>query len=169
MPVIERTTFDQTEFRTVMGHFPTGVVVVASESNGIKSALTLQSFQSLSLEPALILVSVAKTSTSWPSIAANGTFAVTYLSADQGPLARQFSRQDGGDKFEGVELSETPVHKQPLLSGGSAWVECELDAVHDGGDHHIVVARVVSLGLLKKSTEPIVFFSSKFAELNAAV
>lgn len=165
MSATQAPTYDHMKFRQVMGHFPTGVVVVAAATSDGKAALTLQSFQSLSLNPALILISVAKTSTSWPGIRRHGSFAVTFLADHHGGLARQFSRSDGGNKFEDVHLSATPLHGHPVLTEGSAWVECEIAEVFEGGDHDIVIARVTDLELLERAANPLVFFGSQFAAL----
>lgn len=156
---------DPALFRSIMGLFPTGVVVVSARTAEGDAALTLQSFQSLSLDPQLILISVAKTSTSWPAVQALGTFGVTFLADHQGELARQFSRSAAPDKFAGVELVATPEHRHPLIAEGTAWLECSIVHVYDGGDHAIVVARVTSLGTFENTENPLLFFGSAFAEL----
>ena len=159
---------DQSHFRKTLGHFPTGVVIVAADTAAGRVGLTLQSFMSLSLDPALILLSVAKTSTSWPRIAARGTFAVSILAEHQSMIARQFAR-NGVDKFAGVTTVAGRVYGNPVIAGSIAWLECELHSVHSGGDHDIVVAQVRDLDVTAETQgeaqKPLVFCQASFPHL----
>lgn len=155
-------SIDEQTFRKVMGHFPTGVVTVTATGTLGRAAMTLQSFQSLSLDPQLILVSVAKSSSSWPTIREIGSFAVAVLAEDQSHIARSFSRR-GTDKFEGVDIEVSPVFGHPIPCGAIASMECVIRSIYDGGDHEIVVAEIQSLRLAADSTSPLVFFASQFS------
>lgn len=141
---MSNTLIEGSTFREVMGHFPTGVVVVTSMNGGEPLGMTLQSFVSLSLEPPLVLLSVARTSRTWPRIAEAGHFVVNILAEGQGELARTFARS-GADKFAGVRLAECPRASAPVLAEAVAWIGCEIRAEYDGGDHLIVVAQVNEL------------------------
>ncbi len=155
--------------RSVLGHFPTGVVIVTAGHDGEPAGMTLQSFMSLSLDPPLVLLSVAKTSASWPRISAGGRFLINILSESQAALARQFSRS-GTDKFAGVSYELDRRLGGPLLTGVSAWVDCRAEAEHDGGDHTIVVARVLDAALPATDTggtPPLIFHRSGFPRLSA--
>jgi flavin reductase (DIM6/NTAB) family NADH-FMN oxidoreductase RutF len=132
--------------------------------------MTCQSFSSLSLDPPLVMVSPAKTSTTWPRIRATGRFAVNVLGAHQREVSGAFARS-GTDKFAGQAWVPGATTGAPLLTGSIAHVECELDVVHDAGDHDIVVGRVVALdapGLDAPVTdgtatvEPLVYFRSGY-------
>lgn len=158
---------DQQTFRRVMGHFPTGVVAVTASDGIERAAMTLQSFQSLSLDPQLVLISVAKTSTSWPTIRRIGSFAVTVLADHQSEIARGFSRR-GADKFEGIDTVETPVFGHPAPREAVATMECRIQEIHEGGDHDIVVAELVTLDLGEHHERPLVFFASAFAGVEPA-
>ncbi|WP_239502212.1 flavin reductase family protein, partial [Streptomyces qinglanensis] len=99
---------------------------------------------------------VGRTSTSWPRIARAGVFCVNVLAADQGELCRAFA-VSGADKFAGVSHRPAPVTGSPLLAGVAAWIDCEIHAVHTGGDHLIVVGRVRALDAAEDAGDPLVF------------
>ncbi len=129
--------------RHVLGHFGTGVIVVTAQTPTGATGLTCQTFQSLSLDPALVSFSPARTSRSWPQIREEGTFCVNVLAADQSELSVQFATS-GIDKFAGVTWAPAPLGS-PILDGVTAWIECSLWREYDGGDHTIVVGEVLSL------------------------
>ena len=135
---------DEAHFRQVMGRFCTGVTVVTGMADGQPAGFTAQSFTSLSLHPPLVTFSPARTVGSWPRIRAAGTFAVNVLSDQQEALSRRFASR-GIDKFLGVGWRPGPATGSPLLEGCIAWVEGRVVAEHDGGDHQIVVGRVLDL------------------------
>jgi 3-hydroxy-9,10-secoandrosta-1,3,5(10)-triene-9,17-dione monooxygenase reductase component len=155
--------------RTVLGHFPSGVVIVTTADDSGPAGMTLQSFMSLSIDPPLVLLSVAKTSTSWPRIAARGHFTVNVLSADQAELARQFARS-GTDKFAGVSYTMAAGSGGPQLEGASAWIDCRAETEYEGGDHTIVVARVLDARISPvdaHAAAPLVFHRSGFPRLDS--
>ncbi|MEV8547209.1 flavin reductase family protein [Streptomyces sp. NPDC051572] len=164
---MDETTVDAQQFRDVLGHFPTGVAVITAETPSGPAGMTVQSFMSLSLSPPLILLSVSKTSTTWPKIQAGEGLAISILSQFQGPLARQFASKSP-DKFAGVHVS-TGVHTgSPILSDSSAWVEARIRNIYDGGDHHIVVCSVLDLQInqeLGMHRQPLLFFRAAFSRL----
>jgi 3-hydroxy-9,10-secoandrosta-1,3,5(10)-triene-9,17-dione monooxygenase reductase component len=130
--------------RAAMGAFCSGVVVVAAISDhGSPVGFTCQSFVSLSLEPPLISISPAKTSSTWPEIRQSGRFVVNVLAHDQARLSANFARS-GGDKFDGVDWSSSP-NGSPILTGVSAWIDCTLSHEYDGGDHTIAIGRVTTV------------------------
>jgi flavin reductase (DIM6/NTAB) family NADH-FMN oxidoreductase RutF len=145
--------------RTVLGTFTTGVVVVTAVADG-PIGFTCQSFASLSLEPPLISFSPARTSTTWPRIREIGRFAINVLAHDQSELSERFAAQ-GVDRFAGVEWSASP-YGSPVLAGVSAWLDAELVAEHDGGDHTIVVAAVRALER-DPQRHPLIFYRGHYA------
>lgn len=150
----------------MLGHFPTGVAVVTGRCADGPVGLTIQSFMALSLDPAMILVSIDRTSKSWPLIAEQSRFVVNVLSTEQEALALAFAKS-GGPKFDGVLWAPGPITGAPILEGSLSWVECEVQDTFDGGDHHIVTARVVDLGAdADPSKHPLVFLRSRFARLH---
>ena len=159
----ERAPVDPGVFRRVLGDFASGVTVVtapAAEDETGPAGFACQSFASLSLEPPLVSFMVARTSTSWPRIARAGVFCVNVLSSAQGELCRAFA-VSGADKFAGVAHAPAPVTGSPLLEGVSAWIDCEIHAVHTGGDHLIVVGRVRALDARAEGGDPLVFHRGK--------
>ncbi|QBR91029.1 flavin reductase family protein [Nocardioides euryhalodurans] len=131
-------------FRDVLGRFATGLTVVSATGEDGPVGMTVQGFLSLSLEPPLVLVSMARTSRAWPVIERAGTFCVTILAADQQWLAELMATR-GADKFRDLAWTPSPATGSPLLPGGLGHVDCRVEAVHDGGDHLLVVGRVLDL------------------------
>jgi 3-hydroxy-9,10-secoandrosta-1,3,5(10)-triene-9,17-dione monooxygenase reductase component len=133
---------DEATFRRALGRFVTGVTVMtARAADGRLAGMTVNSFNTLSLDPPLVLWSIALKSPSFPVFHDAGRYAVNILAQDQQALARQFSHA-ALDKFAGVEI-HGGLGGVPLISGAAAHLECELAARHPGGDHEILVGRVV--------------------------
>ncbi|SRR5258708_1732583 len=133
---------DPRAFRRCLGLFATGVTVISAMENGAPIGMTANSFSSVSVDPPLILWSVQKSSKSFPALRAADCFAVNVLASDQVPLATQFARS-GTDKFATAKWQKGKIGV-PLLDGVAARFECCREAVHDGGDHTIIVGRVLS-------------------------
>lgn len=150
--------------RHVMGHFATGLTVITASTEAGPAGMTCQSFASLSLEPALVTFSPARTSTTWPLLRAAGRFAVNILPAEHQYLAAQFARS-ATDKFAGVEHSPSPLGS-PVLDQALAWVDCELEQEYDGGDHTIVVGAVRALNA-RAGADPLVFFKGAYVGLGS--
>jgi 3-hydroxy-9,10-secoandrosta-1,3,5(10)-triene-9,17-dione monooxygenase reductase component len=154
-------SFDR-HFRTVLGHFATGVAIVTARENGEAIGMTVQSFCSLSLDPPLILLCPAKSSTSWPKIEKAGRLCVNLLAEGQADLARQFA-QSGSDKYQGVSWSPAPRTGSPILMEALGWIDCEIQDMYPGGDHVVVICRVLDLQALPG--RPLVFFQSGFQRI----
>jgi flavin reductase (DIM6/NTAB) family NADH-FMN oxidoreductase RutF len=147
---------DQAAFRTVLGHYPTGVVVVTATGDDGPAGLAIGSFTSLSLDPPLILFCPGKTSTSWPRIEAAGAFCVNVLAEDQEQISRTFAGR-GTDKFAGLGWRPAGATGSPVLAGVLAWIDCRIERIDEGGDHWIVVGRVLDLEV-EREGRPLVFF-----------
>lgn len=153
------------QFRGVLGHFASGVVVIAGHGAHGPAGLAVQSFSALSQDPPMVMFAVDRSSRSWPGVASAERFAVSILAADQHEVARGFSRS-GTDKFAAVKWSRGPATSAPVIDEALAWVECELAAVHPGGDHVIVTADVLALHLSKhEAPSPLLFYRSGFPRL----
>lgn len=157
---------DSADFRRVLGHFPTGVVVITAVHDGEPAGLAIGSFSSVSLDPPLVGFFPAKSSSTWPRIEAAGSFCVNVLHEDQGDVCRTFA-QSGGDKFSAVTWEPAPTTGAPLLDGALAWIDCRLDQVVDGGDHYFVMGLVTALGT-GRDGGPLVFFRGKYGGLDFA-
>lgn len=149
------------QFRRVLGHFCSGLTIVAGVSAGEPVGFTCQSFSSLSLDPPLVSFSVARTSTSWPRIRNSDGFCVSILTTAQKSLCSAFA-VSGADKFAGVTWTPGPVTGSPVIDGALAWVDCEIEAVHPGGDHLIVVGRVRALVATVTGAEPLLYYRAAF-------
>ncbi|MDQ0620506.1 flavin reductase family protein [Arthrobacter globiformis] len=152
--------------RDVLGHFATGLTVITAATENGPAGFTCQSFASLSLEPALVTFSPARTSSTWPLLRQAGRFTVNILPADHQHLAAQFARS-GADKFAGVDHSPSPLGN-PVLEGALAWVDCELRQEYDGGDHTIVVAAVHALSA-RSGVDPLLFFKGGYVSVQPLV
>ena len=147
-------------FRDVLGRFCTGVTVVTSMSGGQPVGMTCQSFTSVSLDPPLVLFCPAKTSRAWPQMQRAGFFCVNLLSHDQLELSNGFASK-GSDKFHGVPWRPSATGA-PLLEGVLGWVDCTVYAVHEAGDHYVVIGRVMDLGV-EEAPHPLLFYKGQYA------
>jgi 3-hydroxy-9,10-secoandrosta-1,3,5(10)-triene-9,17-dione monooxygenase reductase component len=153
-------TIDPKQFRSALGAFTTGVTVVTTRDGaGADVGLTANSFNSVSLDPPMVLWSLAKTSGSLQAFVDNGHFAVHILSNRQEETSQRFARR-GIDKFEGQTLTRG-VAAVPLLSGCSARFECRTAYRYEGGDHVIFVGEV--LNFENFGLPPLVFQSGSYA------
>lgn len=146
---------DQAVYRQVMGHFPTGVVVVASPGPTGPVGTAIGSFFSISLDPALVGFCIGTSSSSWPGIREAGVFCVSVLAEDQEGVSRAFA-QKGADKFAGLGY-KAMASGSPRIDDCVAWIDCDLEAVHGGGDHDIVVGRVREMAI-EREVRPLIFF-----------
>ena len=129
--------------REVMSSYPTGVTIVAGrEESGEPYGLTVNSFTSVSLDPPLVLVCIARTSTSHDRLVDAPHFAVNVLSAGQAEVAMRFAQEPSEGRFDRRDWRESRTGV-PILEGTTAWLECRAEHVVDGGDHTILVGRVV--------------------------
>lgn len=149
--------------RQTVGHFVTGVTVVALATDEAVHAMTANSFTSLSLDPPLVLFCAGK-ATRVGQLARVGTaFCVSILQQDQRDLSTYFA---------GAWKAEEPPpftfeswHGTPFLTGSAAALACDVADVHDGGDHWIVVGRVLGLRRVEEGADPLVFHAGRYAAL----
>jgi 3-hydroxy-9,10-secoandrosta-1,3,5(10)-triene-9,17-dione monooxygenase reductase component len=147
-------------FRAVLGHFATGVAIVTAVCEVEPVGMTVQSFCSLSLDPPLILLCPGLSSTSWPKIEASGQLCVNLLAEGHEKIAGQFART-GADKYAGVSWTPSADTGSPMIDGALAWIDCKIEASYPGGDHVIVVCRVLDLAA-RTDLRPLIFFQSGF-------
>lgn len=162
---MSQATFDSPHFRNVMGHLPTGVSIVTGHGEGGPAGLAVGSFMSVSLEPPLIAVSPALTSTSWPTIRETGGFCVNVLGQGQAEVARRFA-VSGGDKFADLEWRRGPSGA-PILAGAVAWIDCRTESEQVAGDHWLVLGRVLELDV-EEPGDPLIFHRGAFDRFRAA-
>jgi 3-hydroxy-9,10-secoandrosta-1,3,5(10)-triene-9,17-dione monooxygenase reductase component len=152
---------DPKEFRSVLGHFPTGVTVVAGADDSGAHGLAIGSFFSISLDPPLVGFCVGESSQSWAKVAATGKFSVNVLSEHQVEVSNMFAGK-AEDKFAGSSWTPGPVTGSPWIDDAVAHLDCELETVHPGGDHQIVVGRVRSLQVHRTDHGPLLFFKGGY-------
>jgi len=156
----ERSPDDARRFRSALGAFATGVTIVTTrDAAGSDVGLTANSFNSVSLEPPMVLWSLAKTAGSLPAFLAATHFAVHVLAADQEELSLRFAAR-GSPKFVGLDLERGPA-QVPLLRGCSARFQCRTAFRHEGGDHVIFVGAVESFD--QSDRPPLIFHGGRYA------
>lgn len=156
------SNFDQTRFKEVLGHFATGVTVVTAVEDGLPVGFTCQSFTALSLDPPMIAIAPAKSSTSWPKIAKAGAFCINILADDQEAVCRSFG-VSGSDKFANVSW-HFGVSGTPVIDSSLAVIECDLGAIYDAGDHELVTGHVLAMDL--GCGAPLLFYRSRFSRIS---
>ena len=138
---------DEDHYRAVVSRFVTGVTVMTSlDASGQPHGMTANAVSSLSLDPLLVLVCVERTTTMAEVVVGGGVFALSVLAADQVELSDRFADVDRGfgvEEFDGVS-THAGVTGAPLLDGATAWLDCQLHGVAEGGDHLIVIGEVLS-------------------------
>ncbi|MGA7538994.1 MAG: flavin reductase [Steroidobacteraceae bacterium] len=147
-------------FRGALGAFATGVTIVtARDGEGRDIGLTANSFNSVSLDPPMVLWSLAKSARSLPAFLAAPYFAVHVLAADQEELSKRFATR-GSEKFAGLDV-ERGASQVPLLRGCSARFHCRTAFRHEGGDHVIFVGAVEAFD--HSDRPPLVFHEGRYA------
>ena len=135
---------DAATFRAALGQWPTGVTLVTTAVDGQWYGVTASSFSSVSLDPPLVSVCLARSAFAHDLVLASGAFGVTILAKDQAELGQRFARFEAGvDRFEGASW-ETASTGSPLLSQALGWLDCVVEHAYSGGDHTIFVGRVES-------------------------
>jgi len=161
-----RAGSDARTFRDALGCFATGVTVVTAICpDGTPIGLTANSFTSVSLDPPLLLVCIANNAGSAPYLKDAERFAVNVLQIGQQPTSNRFAGK-GEDRF-GITPWELGEFGTPVLSGSLSSFECSRDAVHDGGDHFILVGRVLK-AIFEPRRDPLLYFRGKYRKLHFA-
>jgi flavin reductase (DIM6/NTAB) family NADH-FMN oxidoreductase RutF len=155
----EPGSIDELSFRDVLGNFATGVTIVTATIDGEQVGMSANSFTSVSLDPPLVAFCAAHTSTTYPRIREAGHFCVNVLAEEQADVARLFSLR-GVDRFQAISWRPSPTGAA-IIDGALAWVDCEIHAEHDAGDHVIVVGRVVACEAFAMR-HPLLFFRGGF-------
>lgn len=157
--------FDPREFRDALGRFATGVTIVTTtDADGRPVGVTANSYNSVSLDPPLVLWSLAKTARSMEAFQNAKAFAIHILGREQQDLASRFASR-GEDKFAGLALT-TGAGGVPVLPDCAAHFECETTYAYEGGDHVIFVGRVVSFE--KRDKAPLLFHQGRFSRMETA-
>jgi flavin reductase (DIM6/NTAB) family NADH-FMN oxidoreductase RutF len=154
--------FDQSLLRQAFGCFPSGVTAFCGLLDGAAEGMAASSFTSVSLDPALVSVCVANTSTTWPKLAKLDRLGLSVLAGDHAPIARALASKTG-DRFGGVDWTATESGAV-FVHGATLWLECAPFKRVAAGDHEIVVLQIVALAMYP-DVAPMVFHRSNFHEL----
>jgi flavin reductase (DIM6/NTAB) family NADH-FMN oxidoreductase RutF len=161
------TMVDPGDFRRAAGRFASGIVVVTTSLDGIGHAMTVTAFTSVSLEPQLVLFCAEKIARFHDAVLATGTWAVSVLNEEGEKTARWLATR--GRPLEGqldaFRHHPGPVTAAPILDDALAALECRTTAVHDGGDHTIVVGEVLGVSEPRPQGGPLLYYSSRYRRL----
>lgn len=155
---------DEKLFRQACGCFATGVTVVTGRlDDGAPIGVTVNSFSSVSLDPPLVLFSLDKNALSFDAFSMTKYFAFNILNEDQKHFSNNFATQSP-DKFKDIDYykSENGV---PLLKDGLGVIECQMHAVHEGGDHQIIVGEVINITCTSGGKNPLLYYKGAYAAL----
>lgn len=153
-------------FRGVMGRFATGVSLMTTVLDGAPHGMTANAVTSVSLDPLLVMVSVERRTVMAERVMASGVFALSFLAAGQQEVSNRFADSDrplDERQFAGIETVEA-VTGAPVLLEGLGWLDCEVWAVHDGGDHVLVLGEVLALSE-GADEHPLVFYRGGYRGL----
>ena len=156
---------DPQEFRSIIGHFVTGVTVITTAADGRLQGMTAHAVTSLSLDPVMVLVCVDKATHTHGILEQSGVFAVNILAEHQEDVSRLFAKRAepeiGTLRGQPYEIGETGA---PILSDCLAYLECRVKDVLIGGDHSIFLGEVVNERIVN-DVKPLVFFRGKYHAL----
>ena len=157
-------TVEPRAFRDTLGRYPTGVsIITTADEKGVWSGATIGSFSSLSLSPPLVLFCLDKSALCHPAFTVAKNYAVNVLAEDQTHLSNMFASRNArpwGDLDTRVGTTGAP-----LLADCVAWIECEMEAIHPGGDHDIFVGRVVAIEAAPAG-RPLLYFGGGYRRLD---
>ncbi len=151
--------------RRVMADFASGVTIVTTRWQDVAHAMTATAFCSVSLDPPLVLVCVSRASRFHPAVTGAGQWAVSLLSQDQESVARHFanSGRDLRTQFDAVAHHPAPVSGAPVIDGALGWLECRTHAAYDGGDHTILVGRVLQTSEHPLDARPLTYHRGTYS------
>ena len=155
-------TVEAPEFRAALSRFASGVTILTLRDDaGRDHGMTVSAFSSLSLSPPLVLACVDESATMRDRFHVGATFAVHMLGADQSALSDRFADPDA-DRFDGLAV-DRGFADVPLLPGAVARLQCVVDALLPGGDHTIVVGKVLDADV--HDGDPLVYFRGRYRAL----
>ena len=158
-------TLDPRTLRDAFGCFATGITVITTvDSDGTLYGVTANSFTSLSLDPPLCLFCLDYKAMSFEAFHASRHFAVNVLCEDQAGISTNFARSQP-DKWNGIEYSIWETGS-PILPGCLANLECDTHAIHEGGDHVIVVGRIREMAYREGDCRPLVYYKGRYSALS---
>ena len=164
------TGVDAAAFRLAAGRFPTGIVVVSTILDGVPHIMTVNAFTSVSLDPVLVLFCAEKVARFHDAVLAAGSWAVSVLDDDSEKVSRWLATRGRPltGQLDAIRHHAGPVTGAPILDDALAAMECRTTAVHDGGDHSIVVGEVVGVSEPRPGGGPLIHYASRYRTLKGA-
>jgi flavin reductase (DIM6/NTAB) family NADH-FMN oxidoreductase RutF len=156
------TDLSPATLREAFGHFPSGVIAIAAEVDGVRVGLAASTFVPVSLDPPLVSFCVQNTSTTWPKLKDLPYLGISVLGESHDEAARTLAAKTG-DRFAGLETTSNDTGAV-FIHGTSVWVESSIEQTIPAGDHSIVVLRVSDI-TVHDDIAPIVFHRSAFRRL----
>jgi flavin reductase len=157
---------ERLQLRSMMGRFATGVTVVGARHGPLLAGMTANAIASISIDPPLMMASIARKAETHVAIVGSHAFAVSVLRREQRDLADCFAQPTTADKLK--RFCDAPWHEaetgSPILEGALAYFDCRLTARHDGGDHEIFIGEIVAAGY-REDAEPLLWYASGYREL----
>ena len=160
---------DPQNFRSTLSHWASGVTVVTTQLNEPRVGITASSFSSLSLDPPLILICVAKKLYTHQVIEQSRIFAVNILGVEQLEWGKRFAGMipELEDRFQGIDVQHA-VTGAPILGGALAWLDCTLHDTHQSGDHTIFIGEVVAAHAGAEGN-PLLYYHRNWRQLDSAI
>ncbi|WP_326837134.1 flavin reductase [Amycolatopsis rhabdoformis] len=157
---------DPRHFRSVLGHYPTGIVAVTALVDGRPVGMIAGTFASVSLDPPLVSFMPSRDSASFQELLGSSRFCVNILGDHQEHICRAFAVKGATDKFAGVRWQPAPSGS-PILENVVAWIDCDRESVLEAGDHYIVLGRVRELATGENAPElPLLFFQGGYGKFS---
>ncbi|WP_285570758.1 flavin reductase family protein [Actinoallomurus iriomotensis] len=155
---------DPEEYRRVAGRFATGITVVTTVTDGVAHAMTVNAFTSVSLDPVLVLFCPEKAARFHDAVIAAGVWAVSVLGEEAEEASRWFATRgrELSGQLDGWTSRRGRHTGAPILRGAIAAIECRTHAVHDGGDHSIVVGEVLGVGRPDPDGSPLLYYDGGY-------
>ena len=164
MSAIDSPHIDPAEYRTTLGTYPTGVVIISGATTEGPVGVVIGSFTSVSLDPPLVGFLPGRTSRSWPKIEDAGAFCVNILADDQLHVVKAFASKDG-TKFADVP-HRTEATGAPVIDGVISWIDCTLQSVAEAGDHWWVVGAIQAMKVERDDVVALQFFRGTYGGFN---
>lgn len=153
------TALKQAELKRAMGCFATGVTIAATRHEGADHAMTCNSFNTVSLEPAMVLWSIRKQSASRAAFLESGGYSISVLGAGQRAIAERFTRGLPQQRFDGVDAVRMASGRL-RVADAIAWFDCALEQVVGAGDHDVLIGRVI--GFAAEPAAPLLYVHGAF-------
>jgi len=154
---------ERSRLRTLMGHFATGVTVVAARHGPLLAGMTANAIATISIDPPILMASIARKAETHVAIIGSHAFAASVLADDQQELAECFAKRTTAAKltgFCGAEWHEAETGS-PILESALAYFDCRLTARHDGGDHTIFLGEIVAASY-RTDAAPLLWYGSQY-------